>query len=346
MKVFAIIPAHNEEDGIEKTLLSIINQTYKVEKILVACDNCTDNTEEICEKMSSQYHNIFYFSTVNNYKRKAGALNQAFSRIEREDWDFLLQMDADSILREDLIEEGIEEFSKNPKLGGICSRFRVGEYVGGNYFLYTLQYLEYSFFDSIQVEKKMNTHVLSGTASLLRKESIISLRPSPWDENSIVEDYTLTLVMKERGWKVKVGKNMHITTDYMHSWKDLWKQRRRWMYGTVEELEKKGWTKYTRSDIMTQGSNLLFGFFQIIFIFAIAHLITSGQIYGWHPLGIVVPAVIFLNKIYRSKYIERKSFFNLLIANSLLPEYLYSLFLIICMFSCHFRLLFKIQPKW
>lgn len=175
-------------------------------------------------------------------------MNQAFSRIKNEEWDFLLQMDADSVLRKDLISEGIKEFLKNPDVGGMCSRFRVKDYVGGNYFLYTLQYLEYSFFDSIQVEKRMNTHVLSGTASFLRRDAVFSVKLPVWDESSIVEDYALTLKLKEKGWRVKVGRNMHITTDYMPTWKNLWKQRRRWMYGTAEELEKNGWNKHTRND--------------------------------------------------------------------------------------------------
>ena len=167
-----------------------------------------------------------------------------------------------------------------------------------------------------------------------------------WNEDSIVEDYALTLKMKEKGWKVKVGSKMHITTDYMHTWKDLWKQRRRWIYGTIEELEISGWNDYTRKDILIQISNLFFGFFQVFFIVALVLLAIMGEIKGIHPLGIVVPLAILANKIYRSKYIEKKSFFNLIIANSLIPEYLYSIFLIFCMFSCHLRLLFKIQPKW
>ncbi len=209
-KVFAIIPAHNEEEGIEETVMSILRQSHRVEKILIACDNCIDLTEIICHTLSKKYSNVYYFSTVNNNARKAGALNQALERIKDEEWDYLLQMDADSILREDFIEEGIKEFLNNPDVGGLCSRFRVGKYVGGSYLLYTLQYLEYSFFDSIQVEKRMNTHVLSGTASCLKREVISSIGLHLWDENSIVEDYTLTLEIKEKGWKKKKRKMNHL----------------------------------------------------------------------------------------------------------------------------------------
>jgi poly-beta-1,6-N-acetyl-D-glucosamine synthase len=130
MKVFAIIPAHNEREGIEKTIMSIIKQSYPVEKIVIACDNCTDNTKLICEKLSMTYSNIDYFTTINNRNKKSGALNQAYDRISNEEWDFLLQVDADSILDENLVAAALREFSSRPKLGGICARFRIGEYVG------------------------------------------------------------------------------------------------------------------------------------------------------------------------------------------------------------------------
>ncbi len=347
MKVVAIIPAHNEEEGIEKTIMSIVEQGHRVEKILVACDNCTDKTPEICERISLSHREVDYFLTVGNEKRKAGALNQAFDRIKDEDWDFLLQVDADSFLRKDLLEEGIKEFEKNPKLGGLCSRFRVRDYKKGNRFLYTLQYLEYSFFDSMQIEKGLYTHVLSGTASLLKREALEMFFPDPvWDENSIVEDYSLTLELREMGWEAKVGKNMHIKTDYMHTWKDLWKQRKRWIYGTAEELMKHGWQSYTRRDIVGQWANLFFGFFQIAFIILLTYLLIIGEITEWHPLGILVPVVVLVNKVYRNKYIEKKTFLNLFVANTLVFEFFYHTFLVLCNFYCYFRLIFNMQPKW
>ena len=350
MKVFAIIPAHNESEGIERTILSIVNQSYSVEKIVVACDNCTDDTELICERMSKTYPSIEYFATINNKNKKSGALNQAFKRIKSQQWGFLLQMDADTILKKDLISEGIKELVNDHRLGGVCARFRIKDYEGGNFFLYTLQYLEYSFFDSIQIEKKRKTHVLSGTTSLLRREAIISF-DFVWPEDSIVEDYALTLNLKKNNWQVRVGKNMHILTDYMKTWKSLWRQRTRWIYGTIEEIKRFKRINYSQRQIVFKDSigqkiNLMFGVFQVFFITGFSFLIFTKQIQGWHPIGIVVLAVVFLDRLYRSKYIKKKNVFNIFVATTLVWEYLYSLFLIACMFSCHFRVLMKLKPKW
>lgn len=50
---FAIlIPAHNEEDVIEKTLLSVKAQVSENDRILVVADNCTDNTKDIANGLN------------------------------------------------------------------------------------------------------------------------------------------------------------------------------------------------------------------------------------------------------------------------------------------------------
>ncbi len=103
MKVFAIVPAHNEEEGIVKTLQSLVNQTTQITKVFVALDNCNDNTKEIVQWFALRYNHIFYFETVANKSKKAGALNQAFQLIKDSECDYLLQMDADSILALDTI---------------------------------------------------------------------------------------------------------------------------------------------------------------------------------------------------------------------------------------------------
>ena len=49
-KISIIIPAHNEEKYIEKTLHSIIMQDFKDYEVIVVCNGCTDKTEEIAKK--------------------------------------------------------------------------------------------------------------------------------------------------------------------------------------------------------------------------------------------------------------------------------------------------------
>ena len=49
-KISIIIPAHNEENYIKKTLHSIKQQTYQNYEAIVVSNGCTDKTEEIVNK--------------------------------------------------------------------------------------------------------------------------------------------------------------------------------------------------------------------------------------------------------------------------------------------------------
>ena len=56
-----IIPAYNAENHIRKALDSIASQTYKSYELIVICDSCTDNTQQIAQSYGAiteavQYH--------------------------------------------------------------------------------------------------------------------------------------------------------------------------------------------------------------------------------------------------------------------------------------------------
>jgi glycosyltransferase involved in cell wall biosynthesis len=55
------IPAYNEEKSISNLLDSIIEQTqkdYVLEKVIVACDGCTDKTSEVVSEYVKKYNFI------------------------------------------------------------------------------------------------------------------------------------------------------------------------------------------------------------------------------------------------------------------------------------------------
>lgn len=49
MAITALLPAHNEAKGIVQAIDSLRNQTVQPDRIVVVCDNCTDNTKGLAE---------------------------------------------------------------------------------------------------------------------------------------------------------------------------------------------------------------------------------------------------------------------------------------------------------
>src|SRR3972149_4408985 len=91
------VPAHNEEENISHMLQSVLSQkqsNYKLEKIIVLCDACTDDTAKRARQMAEKYPSI---RVIDDGKRKGktGRLNKLY-RMNKS--DLVFNIDADVIL--------------------------------------------------------------------------------------------------------------------------------------------------------------------------------------------------------------------------------------------------------
>lgn len=95
--VSVAIPAHNEQANIANLLESIADQkgNFRLERIFVTLDGCTDDTELIVKDFQMRYPGLVQL--VNDGKRlgKAARMNEMYKKNES---DFLATFDADVIL--------------------------------------------------------------------------------------------------------------------------------------------------------------------------------------------------------------------------------------------------------
>lgn len=91
--VTVLIPAHNEEASLALTIASLLAQSHRPERVIVVADNCTDSTVAV-----ARHAGVEVVESVDNTKKKAGALNQALKRllVSRGDNDLVMVMDADT----------------------------------------------------------------------------------------------------------------------------------------------------------------------------------------------------------------------------------------------------------
>jgi glycosyltransferase involved in cell wall biosynthesis len=141
--ISVIIPAHNEEAYIEKTLISIINSSYKDYEIIVICDSCIDKTEEISKKYTEKVYCVDFHNTSES--RNYGA---SFAK-----GDIFVFSDADTICSDnylrsisDVILSGFEYGCSRivSETGTLKGRFMIGRFnkfnkkdktFGGNCFI-------------------------------------------------------------------------------------------------------------------------------------------------------------------------------------------------------------------
>ena len=102
-KISVIIPAYNEEKYVEKTFLSIKNQSFRDYQIILVANGCTDKTIEVAKKYADRIFNI----NISNasFARNIGAQHAA--------GDILVFLDADTRLAENALEEMSSQFNND-----------------------------------------------------------------------------------------------------------------------------------------------------------------------------------------------------------------------------------------
>lgn len=138
MKVYIVIPAHNEGAFLEGALASICQQTYLPTQVIVVNDHSTDNTQTIAENFSSKYPFIRHINHQSSDLHMPGskvvnAFNVGLSELD-SNYDLLMKLDADIILPVHYLEGLVNHFSSNPKLG-ICGGFAYEQDKKGNWLL-------------------------------------------------------------------------------------------------------------------------------------------------------------------------------------------------------------------
>lgn len=116
-----ITPVRNEEKYIEKTILSMINQSIHPLLWVLVNDLSTDNTENILLKYEKQYRFIKLIQNKGYKSRSLGsqisAFNMGYSYAKNIDFQYIGKLDADVSIPRNYYELVINKLRIEPKLG-------------------------------------------------------------------------------------------------------------------------------------------------------------------------------------------------------------------------------------
>ncbi|MAM19051.1 MAG: glycosyltransferase family 2 protein [Bacteroidota bacterium] len=128
MRIYIVIPAHNEANFIGETLESLVNQTKLPEKIVVVDDNSSDDTFSVAQAFAKNYGFIQVVQNHSEAEHAPGSkVINAFYKgyYELDDqFDVICKFDADLIFPNNYLETIARHFQSDPKIGmagGFCS---------------------------------------------------------------------------------------------------------------------------------------------------------------------------------------------------------------------------------
>jgi poly-beta-1,6-N-acetyl-D-glucosamine synthase len=120
-KYVIISPVRNEEEYIEKTIISVLKQTIQPVEYIIVNDGSTDSTGSIIEKYAANYSRIkTILRAPKPHSPGAGVVDafyEGFDAIKTRDWDYVVKLDGDLEFQPHYFETLLNEFESDPHLG-------------------------------------------------------------------------------------------------------------------------------------------------------------------------------------------------------------------------------------
>ncbi len=223
-----IIPAHNEEKGIEETIFSVLKSDYKnLKEILVINDGSTDNTKRIVQEIAKKYPKVKLINKKNT--GKADSINYVLKKVET---DLVAIIDADSYIRKNALRNMVGYFD-SPEIGSVTGRILVKN---NKKLLERLQAIEYAMiiFTRKLLEFVEGIWVTPGALSVYRTGVLKQV--GGFDPKNMTEDVEITWRLIKAGYRIRVAVNAITYTSVPDTKKDWWRQRIRWDIGGVQTL--------------------------------------------------------------------------------------------------------------
>lgn len=235
-KVTVLIPAHNEQASIVRSIKSVLASSYRNIEIIVIDDASTDNTRAIVRSFikKNRRKNIKLMYKRTN-SGKAAALNHALRTARLG--DFVMTLDADSQIRPNTIENTVKYFA-DMNVAGVAANVVVTntDSILGlvQKFEYMIAYRSKKFFSMTNSE-----FIVGGVASTYRTEVI--RRVGFYDDDVLTEDIDLSLKVVSLGNKyhrLVYGADVVAYTEGVTKFGSLIRQRYRWKMGSLQTLLK------------------------------------------------------------------------------------------------------------
>jgi cellulose synthase/poly-beta-1,6-N-acetylglucosamine synthase-like glycosyltransferase len=224
-----LIPAHNEEVGIEKTITYLHSQLRPDDRIIVIADNCNDRTVEIAKSLG-----VEVIERINENQRGKGyALDFGIRFLEANPPEVVVILDADCLMSRDSIDYLVHTTQQNGEptqalnLAGVSISKSVKEQISSFAFL---------FKNGIRAQGLHRLGfpcLLTGTGMSFPWKAIQSSRLS---SGNIVEDMQLGVDLALSGYHPQLCSMATVEGFPAPSNEAALKQRTRWEHGHVQTI--------------------------------------------------------------------------------------------------------------
>ncbi|WP_245623221.1 bifunctional polysaccharide deacetylase/glycosyltransferase family 2 protein [Spirillospora albida] len=238
--VTVIVPAYNEEAGIAATVRSLVDTDHPgFVEVIVVDDGSGDRTAEIVAALGEP--GVRLIRKPNG--GKPSALNAGIAAARTE---VLVLVDGDTVFQRDTLRHLVVPLA-DPEVGAVSGNTKVANRGG---ILGRWQHIEYVI--GFNLDRRMFDVLrcmptVPGAIGAFRRSVLARVGGVPGD--TLAEDTDLTMAICRTGLRVVYEEKAIAWTEAPSSLRQLWRQRYRWCYGTMQAM----W-KHRRSVVERGGS--------------------------------------------------------------------------------------------
>lgn len=227
-----MVPAHNEEIVIGKTIEYLMNQlNYSNYEVLVTDDGSTDETPAILRRLSDQYENLRVIRIEKN-KGKAHAfdIGVAFAKGE-----LILSNDADTVPEPEALNYYVNFFIRKDarNIAAVTANMDVQNRTK---LIAKSQTVEFSSIVGIIKRTQMGVlggiYAYSGANTMYRKDALIDV--GLFRQDRAMEDISIAWDHQLDGWASLFAPRIMFFMEVPENLKMLYRQRKRWAKGGTE----------------------------------------------------------------------------------------------------------------
>ena len=226
--VSVIVPAYNESANIEATVRSLLASDYPQVEVIVVDDGSTDGTADIVQRL--RLPGVFVIRQPN--AGKPAALNTGIAHARG---DILVLVDGDTVFEPDAVGKLVQPLHA-PDVGAVSGNTKVANRRG---LLGRWQHLEYVIgfnLDRRMFDVARCMPTVPGAIGAFRRAAVVDV--GGVSSQTLAEDTDFTMALIRAGWRVVYAPDAIAWTEAPASLKQLWRQRYRWCYGTMQATWK------------------------------------------------------------------------------------------------------------
>lgn len=226
--VTVMVPAHNEESVITKTVENILEMDYENFEVIVIDDRSEDKTAIVVKDLEDKYEKVTaLIRDKDAFPGKSAVLNDALLIAKGE---AILVFDADARIAPDFLSKLVPNLEPDDVGAAQARKVIINKDFN---FLTRCQNNEYTLDSHFQIgrDSVKGAVELRGNGELIKKTALNDI--GGWNEETITDDLDMSTQLHIKGWDVRFCPEIVVYEEGIIYPVPLYRQRRRWLEGSI-----------------------------------------------------------------------------------------------------------------